>query len=117
MTLTNLSEMPPGGYAFRDVAVSLYIPPGSALALQGLRFVVEAVQMARANNPGAGLDPSYEACLADVKRYQCARFAHDAKLLAYFCGMEAGEVETVVVDASLPVPKRKRGCASCGRRR
>jgi len=114
MTLTNLTDMPGGGYGYREPAIGFEVKLYSELALTGLQRVAQALQQARANNPASGLDPSYEACLEAIKQWTCARFAQSPKALARFCGGPDVTQAVQTHDASRPLP---RGCASCGRRR
>lgn len=115
LTLTNTTDMPPGGYAYREPAIAFNAPPHSELALMGLVHVAKALQQARVNNPGAGLNPAIEACVEAVKAYQCARFARQPRVLAEFCS-EAPVVLAAATDGSMPL-ERKGACRSCGRRR
>ena len=124
VTLTNTTEMPYGGYAYREPAINFDVGVGSALAMQGLTAVAQALQQARVNNPGAGLDPDYQACVEAIKAFTCARLASKPKLFAHFCGELATAAAVVYepvvqpLDASRPVTRQRRtGCASCGRRR
>ena len=96
MTLTNLTKFPKGGYRFKQPELDWEVPRETALI--SLEDVVRAVQMIRAQNPSAGLDPSYEACLADVKSYTCKRLGYDPQ----FCGPQVQQPST-----------RRAGCASC----
>lgn len=113
LTLTNLREMPPRGYIYHEVSIDWRTPPD--LALQGLETVARALQIARAQNPKAGLDPSYEACLEAVKRYTCKRFVGQPKMLAKFCAdIVNGEMVAMVSSGATP---RRPGCASCGGKR
>lgn len=116
LTLINTSDMPPGGYAFRQAAINFDVPPHSELALMGLSHVAHALQQARINNPAAGLNPDIVACIEDVKAFQCARLAHKPKVLEVFCGERAGGQAQSVYDPGKPVGKQG-GCKSCGKRR
>lgn len=99
MTLTNLNQFPPGGYRFFQPEINFHVPKD--LAMIGLYDVARALQIARAQNPASGLDPSFEACVEAIKLYTCVRINGDPK----FCGPQPAET-----------PKTKRaGCASCGR--
>lgn len=82
----------------------------------GLQAVAKALQQARANNPQAGLDPGYEACLKAVGDYTCARLG--PKQRAHFCGGEPmTDQERAQQAAAIKEAARPRGCASCGGRR
>lgn len=110
MTLTNLTDFPPGGYKYREPSLNWEAPPD--LALQGLNFVVAALSTVRSQNPASGLDPSYAACEDAIKAYQCARFAHNPEALYRWCS--DAPMPARVRDASRPVTG---GCRSCGGRR
>ncbi len=110
--LINLTSFPPNGYFYREV--SLNWETTQEIAMGGLERVVRALQMVRANNPASNLNPSYEACMTDVKNYTCRRLNYDER----WCGLPPEEIQTQ--NALKQVGRRSRavkGCASCGKRR
>lgn len=113
MTLTNLSKFPPSGYLYSENINGKLWKATPEMALLGLDTVARALQIARIQNPLAGLDPSYDACVESIKLFTCARLNYNP----LYCGEDAPpEVLLVASNGSVPV-KRKRGCASCGKRR
>jgi hypothetical protein len=105
MTLTNLTEFPPGGYQYKEPSIGWIAP--KELTMIGLLDVARALAVARAQNPTSGLDPSLPACLEAVKDYTCARLRNNPK----YCGPPREARET---DHSRAI-KGPKPCASCGR--
>lgn len=110
MTLINLRDFPPGGYPYREPNLNWEVRPSSDLALQGLEEVAKELSKTRARNPHAGLNPSLEACLEDIKKYTCARLMYDPRFCADpppdFVGVRANWLPQI---GSKP-------CFSCGRK-
>jgi hypothetical protein len=106
ISLTNLTQFPPGGYRYREVALNWEMP--QAIAMLGLDDAVKALQMVRAQNPASGLSPLYADCLEAVQRYTCARLNNDPR----WCGLPPAEAQKI--DRSQAVSGRR--CHSCGRR-
>jgi hypothetical protein len=116
MQLINTTDYPPQGYQYYEPSIDWRAP--RELALQGLPYVAKALQTVRAQNPAAGLDPSYEACVRAIGEYTCARLAPWPDKLAHYCGGEpVTEQERQAVAAAQRVASATRGCASCGGRR
>lgn len=114
MTLINRTDFPPQGYLYFEPALNWRA--SRELASQGLDIVARALQQARVNNPQAGLDPSYEACVEAVGAYTCARLS--PRLRAIYCGGEpATEQEKAQVEAARKSAGKPRGCGGCGGRR
>lgn len=107
-TLTNLKDFPPKGYIYREPSLNWEATP--ELALMGLDAVARAVQIVRIQNPGAGLNPSYEACVDDIKAYTCARLKNDPRFCA---SLDGGVVEQTT---TVRRKKTQKKCKSCGRR-
>jgi hypothetical protein len=105
MTATLITDTvyPPGGFRYREVAVNWEAP--RELALLGLDAVAEALQRVRVQNPQAGLNPDYDACVEDIKQYTCARLQYDPK----WCALPAGEQQ------KLTAGQAARRCGGCGR--
>lgn len=108
-TLTNTTNFPNGGYAYREPSIRFHALPNSSLAMQGIAAVAEALRMARLQNPASGLNPDYDECVEAVKRYTCARLNNDPR----FCSSTEQTVKQVVVAKKVA---RKR-CKTCGSRR
>lgn len=112
MKLVNTTHFPPGGWQYKEP--SLHWSTTSEIAMGGLDVATRALQMVRANNPESGLNPSYEACLEDIKNYTCLRLNYDPR----WCGLPPEVIQTQ--EALKQVGRRSRGiqgCASCGKRR
>lgn len=107
MTATLISDTvyPPGGFQYREVAVNWVAP--KELALMGLDAVAEALQRVRVQNPQAGLDPSYDACVEAIRAYTCARLEYHPK----WCDVTPLEAQKRQTNG-----QAARKCASCGRR-
>lgn len=111
LVLTNRKNVPPDGYIYYEASLGWRMP--KEVALTGLREAALALQQARANNPGSGLDPSYDACVEAIGAYTCARLANKPRLLSKFCS------GGVVAEEQLRRAAARRengGCAGCGRR-
>lgn len=106
VTLLNLTNFPPGGWRYREVALNWTNP--DPLNGEGFEHAVALIQMVRAQNPAANLDPSFNACAEALIRYTCARLHYDPR----FCGLPP--LEQQILNAKNPQYGRK--CASCGRR-
>ncbi len=104
MTLTNLRDMPPGGYRYREPSIN-WVVPNPFLPID---MVAQELQKARANNPFAGLNPSFNACLDAIKAYTCARLNFDPK----YCGPKSGTSPVSAVQGSFGIPIA--GCGTCG---
>lgn len=105
ISLINLTKFPPGGYKYREPSINWVMP--SEIALIGLDDAVRALQMARANNPSSGLDPSYSACLEAIKKYTCTRLNNDPR----WCDLPPEELQK-----RSSIGMIGRPCAGCGRR-
>lgn len=110
MTLINLREFPPKGYLYVEPSIKWRCP--RELALQGLSAVAQALQRARAQNPEAGLNPDYTACVNAIREYTCDRLKDNPEILAKFCG-DIPEELTVEKKRGRRGPK---ACVSCGKR-
>lgn len=102
MTLTELKAYPPGGYSYFEPEINWRCPKD--IALIGLNDAARALQVARANNPWAGLDPSFVACRQAIMDYTCKRLNYDPK----FCGPQP--VSALNADNSRA---QRVGCAGC----
>lgn len=114
MKLINTSNFPPHGFLFYQPELNWRAP--RELAQQGLDAVARALQSVRANNPQAGLDPSYEACVAAIGAYTCARLA-GTKAFNDFCGGEpvTAQERAAVAAAQKRAAKVGGGGGCCGR--
>lgn len=104
------SKFPPGGFIYREVSVNWHTTP--ELAMLGLKEVARALQIVRIQNPMAGLNPDFEACVADVEAYTCARLHDDPR----WCGEDV-TIATSTIARSGASTKQPKKCASCGKRR
>jgi hypothetical protein len=112
MGLVNTTIFPPKGFFFRQVELNWETT--QEIAMSGLHGAARALQMVRANNPASGLNPSFAACLEDIKNYTCRRLNYDER----WCGLPPAEIQTQ--EALKQAGRRSRkvaGCASCGKRR
>ena len=75
------------------------------LAMIGLDAVAKALQIVRIQNPGAGLNPSYDACVEAIMAFTCKR-------LPKYCAQP--EVPSVAGQAIRG--KKQKKCKGCGRR-
>lgn len=103
MTLTETSIFPPGGFQYFEPEINWRCPRDTALI--GLSNVARALQIARANNPWSGLNPSFESCLQAVKDYTCKRLNYDPR----FCGPQPASQQRI--DHSRPTNGRCAGCS------
>lgn len=73
MPLLNRNNWPPGGFSYFEPKLNWWAPK------DGLSFALKArqIQSVRIANPASGLDPSSEACEADLDAYTCARLGND----------------------------------------
>jgi hypothetical protein len=116
MTLTNRTDVPPGGYTYMEPSLGWEAP--AQAVYEGFNAVVRAMMKVRAQNPASGLNPSREACILALSEYTCARFAKTPKLLLHFCGGEpVTQQERAALDAARRAAVGPAGCASCGGRR
>lgn len=98
------SNFPPGGFTYREPSLNWVATP--ELAGMGHKEVAKALQTVRIQNPTSGLNPEMSACLQAVIDYTCAR-------LPEWC-----EDERDVSFEAIPTKgKKKKKCASCGKRR
>lgn len=103
-TLIELNVFPPGGYPYFEPSINWRNPD----PYQDIKTAARLLQRVRAQNPAAGLDPSYEACLDAVRVFTCARLHGNPK----FCMEVDGSGNYVLPPGSIPI-KAKR-CAGCG---
>lgn len=101
MPLLDRSKSPPGGFPYREPSINWSSPADGAIFTER----VKQISAARANNPSATLDPSYEACSAALDLYTCARLHNDPK----WCVPSGDAVARTLAQARQPVP-----CAGCG---
>lgn len=101
------NKFPPGGYQYRER------PPlhkwTAKDTMTGLGATIASVQQLRLNNPNAGLDPSWEACAADVIAFNCARLGYNPE---WCTGGPPSAAPAVAVTT-----RKRAGCSSCGGRR
>lgn len=105
VTLLNLTNFPPGGWRYREVALNWTNP--DPLNGEGFDHAVKLIAMVRAQNPAANLDPSLGACAKALVEYTCKRLNYDPR----WCGLPPLE-QQAINERYAP----RRGCASCGRR-
>ena len=106
ITLIELNKMPPGGYPYFEPSINWRAPD----KFQTWDVIAHQLQVARAQNPAAGLDPSYAACVEAVKLFTCARLHFDPK----YCGEANGT--TTLYAASSSVPAKGPRCGGCAKR-
>lgn len=106
ITLLDLNSFPPAGWTYREPSLNWTNP--DPLNGEGLENAIRLLQMVRAQNPAANLDPSYTACRDAIIAYTCTRLRHDPR----WCGPTPAEAQRIA--AAYPVSGRR--CASCGRR-
>lgn len=98
------TNFPVNGFLYREPSVGWVAPP--ELAMMGHKEVAKALQRVRIQNPTSGLNPELNACIQDVIDYTCARIPE-------WC-----ETENEVSFEAIPVQgRKKKKCASCGKRR
>jgi hypothetical protein len=112
--LINLTTFPPKGYQYFEPALNWRV--SRELAHQGLDVVAKELQRVRMNNPQAGLDPSYEACVKSIGEFTCARLAGTTAFYELCGGEPQTDQERAAVKAALNRATQPRGCASCGGR-
>lgn len=106
MTLLNMTAFPPKGWVYFEPSLNWRNP--EPLNGEGISYAAKLLQIVRAQNPAANLDPSYAACLEAIRRYTCHRLKYDSR----WCGLPPAEAQK----QSAAYPSTRRGCASCGRR-
>ncbi len=94
-------KAPPGGFPYREPSIAWVAPRDGAM----FDARVRQISAARANNPSATLDPSFDACAASLDLYTCARLKNDPK----WCVAATDAVARTAVKARAPIP-----CAHCG---
>lgn len=104
MPLKNVHYTPPGGFKYREPSINWVVPD----PMLPFGMVVEQLQIARAQNPHANLDPSFAACAKAIEDYTVARLHGDPEWCI---------PDPVSPAASSPPPKVKVGRACCGHRR
>jgi hypothetical protein len=104
MPLLDPSKYPPGGFSYFEPSIN-WRAPATGLPIG---MVAEQVQMARAQNPFAGLNPSYEACYAAVERYTCARLKNNPR----WCVVDAQQAAQLRA-----VRKAAAVCGGCGKKK
>lgn len=109
MTYTG-TQFPPKGFIFRQPEIKWQVPQETAML--GLRDASRALQMARAQNPEAGLNPNYIACERAIRDYTCDRLKSYPELLAKFCG---DIPEELTIETKQKKTRGVKKCASCGR--
>lgn len=103
------SQFPPKGFIFKQPEIKWQVPRETAMI--GLRHAARALQMARAQNPESGLNPSYESCEKAIRDYTCERIKSSPELLAKFCGDIPEELS---LETKLNKTRGAKKCASCG---
>lgn len=103
------SQFPPKGFIFKQPEIKWQVPRETAMI--GLRESARALQMARAQNPDAGLNPDYLACERAIRDYTCERLKDNLELLAKFCGDIPEELS---LETKLKKTRGAKKCASCG---
>lgn len=106
ITLLNTTSFPPKGWVYFEPELNWRNP--DPLNGEGIHHAAKLLQMVRAQNPQANLDPSYAACLEAIKNFTCARLGYDER----WCGLPPAEAQKL--SSAHPVSGRR--CASCGRR-
>ncbi len=100
MPLLNRNNSPPGGFPYREPSIGWVSPNDGAIFTER----VKQISAARANNFGAGLDPTYEACADALDKATCKRLNNDPK----WCVSASDGVARVILQR-VPTP-----CAGCG---
>jgi hypothetical protein len=103
MPLLDPNKFPPRGFSYFEPSIN-WRPPKLGLSLGA---VAKQLQVARAQNPFAGLDPSFEACWEAVESYTCARLHNDLRWCA----------ATPEQAAQIKEARKVTGCAGCGKRK
>lgn len=107
VTLLNLTNFPPGGWRYRELALNWVNP--DPLNGEGFEHAVALISIVRAQNPDSNLDPSPRACAKALIAFTCHRLNYDPR----WCGLPP--LEQQALNAKYPEHGR-RGCQSCGRR-
>lgn len=104
------TQFPPRGFIYQENSIRWKVPQD--IAMQGLNAAATALQQARAQNPEAGLNPDFTACLKAIKDYTCERLKKYPELLGKFCG---DIPEDLTVETKRKRTRGAKRCASCGR--
>lgn len=103
MPLLNPHTFPPGGFDYFEPSIN-WRPPTRG---QSLAQVTRQLQTARAQNPFAGLDPSYEACWTSIETYTCARLHNNPR----HCTRTAAQAKAA------REARKAIGCVTCGKKK
>lgn len=103
MPLLDPNKFPPGGFPYFEPSINWRAPRDG----QSLKTTAQRLQTVRSQNPFAGLDPSFEACLEAVENYTCARLKNNPR----WC------TSTLEQAARLKAARAITGCAGCGKKK
>jgi hypothetical protein len=106
MPLIDTTKTPPKGFFYREVAINWKTPD----SMLPFGMVVRQLQTVRAQNPHAGLDPSYGACAKAIDDACCLRLHNDPA----WC---VTEQDPVAVAKQQEAIKRKSNSGCCGSRK
>ncbi len=102
MPLKSRDAFPPGGFPYREAALH-WSPPDPK---QPFNLIAAQIQAVRLANPWAGLNPSFDACQADLDAYNTERLSNNPK----WCWPTESAVALAAERA-----RQAPGCAACGK--
>jgi len=101
MPLLDRRKSPPGGFPYREPSIGWEGPKDGSVFDER----VKQIRVARANNPTAGLDPSWDACAEALDLYTCTRLKNDPK----WCLVPTDPIAVAAAKSKTSVP-----CRGCG---